>query len=65
MPSRHQLLAELEDRRRENEEDGVEVLDWDLAESPDLSGHNPYDNPGAGKIPPQGGVQRKVGRKSG
>jgi hypothetical protein len=49
MSSRHNLLAEIEEKRRREEEKPLEVLSWDLVETTSSAGHNPYDNPGTGK----------------
>lgn len=49
MASRHHLLAEIEDKRRREEEQPLEILSWDLVETAPTDGHNPYDNPGTGK----------------
>jgi hypothetical protein len=49
MSSRHHLLAEIEEKRRREEEKPLEVLSWDLVETTSTAGHNPYDNPGTGK----------------
>ena len=64
MPSRHHLLADLEEKRRKNEEAGVEVLSWELAPASAESGYDPYDNPGAGKMAKSARVaSKKKGRK--
>lgn len=49
MSSRHHLLAEIEDKRRREEEKPLEILSWDLVEMTPTDGHDPYDNPGTGK----------------
>jgi hypothetical protein len=51
MTSRNYLLADLEEKRRKQEEARVEVLSWELAPASTQSGYDPYDNPGAGKAP--------------
>ena len=63
MPSRHHLLADLEDKRRKQEEADVEVLSWELAPASIESGYDPYDNPGAGKAADSARVASREGRK--
>ena len=63
MPSRHHLLADLEDKRRKKEEECVEVVSWEPAPTGDASGYDPYDNPGAGKTTDATDVAGKRGRK--
>ena len=63
MPSRHHLLADLEDKRRKREEAGVEVLSWEPAPAATESGYDPYDNPGAGKTAELSRAAQKKGRK--
>ena len=63
MPSRHHLLAELEENRRKSEEAGVEVLSVDLEPVTAEPGYDPYDNPGAGKVADTAAIAWKPGRK--
>jgi hypothetical protein len=65
MPSRHYLLAELEDNRRKNEEEGVEVLGWQPADPADVTGYDPYDNPGTSEAPRKRGDLKQRGSSSG
>jgi hypothetical protein len=59
MSSRHHLLAEIEEKRRREEEQPLEVLSWDLVEAAPAIGHNPYDNPGTGKEVDDSSFSRK------
>ena len=63
MPSRHHLLADLEEKRRKKEDAAVEVLSWELAPASAESGYDPYDNPGAGKTAESARVASKKGRR--
>jgi hypothetical protein len=49
MTGREGLLAEIEARRYQEEEDRVEVLNAELTVRPEEAGYNPYDNPGLAK----------------
>jgi hypothetical protein len=49
MKSRAELLAEIEEKRRENKVIPAEVNEFSIAEPEAVSGYDPYDNPGLGK----------------
>jgi hypothetical protein len=49
MTGRESLLAEIEARRHQKNEDRIEVLKADLGAKPEEAGYNPYDNPGPAK----------------
>jgi hypothetical protein len=54
MKSRAELLAEIEEKRRENIELQAELNQFSIAEPEGGSGYDPYDNPSLGKAPPDG-----------
>lgn len=49
MKSRAELLAELEEKRWENNAIQAEVNQFSIEEPEAASGYDPYDNPGLGK----------------
>lgn len=49
MTGRESLLAEIEARRHQKNDDRIQVLKADLRAKPDEAGYNPYDNPGPAK----------------
>lgn len=49
MKSHAQLLAELEEKRRENNKIVRDLSELSILEPEALGGYNPYDNPGVGK----------------
>ena len=53
MTSRAELLAELEEKRWENNKIEQEINEFSL-EGPDPGGYDPYDNPGLSKAIPEG-----------
>jgi len=49
MTGRESLLAGLEARRHQKNDDRIKVLKADLRSTPDEAGYDPYDNPGPAK----------------
>ena len=54
MKSRAELLAEIEEKRLENNAIQAEPNEFSIAEPEAASGYDPYDNPGLGKELPDG-----------
>jgi hypothetical protein len=49
MTGRESLLADIEARRHQKNDDRIRVLKADLRAKPDEAGYDPYDNPGPAK----------------
>jgi len=49
MMGRESLLADIEARRHQKNDDRIKVLNADLRTKPEEAGYNPYDNPGPAK----------------
>ena len=54
MKSRAELLAEIEEKRWNNNKIKSDLNEISLAEPDAMSGYDPYDNPGLGKELPDG-----------
>ena len=54
MKSRAELLAELEEKRLENNEIQMNLDTLSIADPEALEGYDPYDNPSLGKALPDG-----------
>jgi len=65
MTGRESLLADIEARRHQKNDDPIKVLKADLTATPDEAGYDPYDNPGPAKTVAEiGGLApMKSGRK--
>jgi len=65
MTGRESLLADIEARRHQKNDDRIKVLNADLTLTPGEAGYDPYDNPGPAKtVTEVGGVAAlKSGQK--
>jgi hypothetical protein len=54
MKSRAELLAEIEEKRLENNEIKQDLNEFSIVEPEAADGYNPYDNPSLGKELPDG-----------